>query len=289
MPIESTSGGPSAARAYQQFKSVETPQQAPGQDPAAVSPLDKDTFIFNAGLIGITADRATELYARFNTDGQDGLTETEFDQLYASLGGEGLDEAAKSDEQFVTDLYRSELKRDPDPAGLQGMVGMLQQGVSRDQVRSMVENSAEYAALNPQAPAPRAGNPDLVQKAESYAGQKGGQCLEFVERMTGHYFQVENAKDMVNVHPGYDLADAPQSGDIFVSQRGQWGHTGIVKSVNPDGSITVVDSNSQGTGDSSDDELVRVHTYSAEEVAARHLVYLHRNPAEQPVPYGNTW
>jgi surface antigen len=107
-------------------------------------------------------------------------------------------------------------------------------------------------------------------------GQHGGQCVVFVENQTGHHFPVEGAKQMLQpgMHPGYNVVGTPQPGDIFVCTGGQWGHTGIVKAVNPDGSLVVVDSNSHL------DEVIHTHTVPAGYAQG----YLRRDPGQATIP-----
>ena len=82
-------------------------------------------------------------------------------------------------------------------------------------------------------------------------GTYGGQCGKFVANQTGGAFPDATAKQFLdpNGHPGFYETNTPAPGDIFVSRGGKdgiptsTGHTGFVKSVNPNGSLTVIDSN----------------------------------------------
>lgn len=78
-----------------------------------------------------------------------------------------------------------------------------------------------------------------------YNGQGGMQCLEFVQYHSTIRGGIGYAKNawLDGNHPGYEKSSTPQPGDIFVTNNGEYGHIGFVKDVNPDGSITVVDSN----------------------------------------------
>lgn len=123
-----------------------------------------------------------------------------------------------------------------------------------------------------------------VPNRDEWVGQHGGQCVVFVERATGHYFPVESAHQMLQdgKHPGYGrVTDAPRPGDIFVqSGPAPHGHTGIVESVNPDGSLNVIHSNYRRA--ERGPEKVGVDTFQPGQVTG----FLRRNEAEPAVPYG---
>ncbi len=82
-------------------------------------------------------------------------------------------------------------------------------------------------------------------------GAYGGQCGKFVANVTGGAFPDATAKQFLdpNGHPGFYVDSQPRAGDVFVCRGGRYGiptdtgHTGIVKRVNPDGTLTVIDSN----------------------------------------------
>ncbi|MDB5095857.1 MAG: hypothetical protein JWM80_278 [Cyanobacteria bacterium RYN_339] len=133
-----------------------------------------------------------------------------------------------------------------------------------------------HAATQAPPPASAAAGAAGVVPDSGLEGQHGGQCVVFVENQTGHHFPVEAAKQMLDpgMHPGYSVVSTPQPGDIFVSTGGEWGHTGIVKSVNPDGSLVVVDSNSNL------DEVIHTHT----QAAGRSAGFLRRDPSQATIP-----
>lgn len=117
--------------------------------------------------------------------------------------------------------------------------------------------------------------------AGSLDGREGGPCKVFVERQLGAHFPGHvSAKSMVKPgnHPGLARVKAPRPGDVFVLGRGRWGHTGFVKAVHGDGSLTVVDSNWVAAN------RVGTHRYSAAFVKAHVIGYL--RPDGTPVkPY----
>jgi surface antigen len=194
-----------------------------------------------------------------------------------------LPKAMPDMQSMIEEVYRTELGRLPDGVGLRDWGTMIQRmhgggsspGAIKQALLDGVRGSAEFIEKNPtQDPGPAAGGP-IPDVAD---GTYGGQCVVFVEKQTGHYFPVEGAKEMLNPgkHPGYNVVQTPQPGDVFVNTNGRWGHTGIVKSVNPDGSLVVIDSNSNL------DEKVRTHTIPAGDAAG----YLRRDPSQAPTPYG---
>jgi len=78
-------------------------------------------------------------------------------------------------------------------------------------------------------------------------GDWGGQCVVFVEQVTGHYFPVDMASQMA----AYVNSSTPSPGSIFVSTLPPYGHTGFVLSGG-----RVLDSN-WGL-----DERIRIHNLS---------------------------
>jgi hypothetical protein len=84
-------------------------------------------------------------------------------------------------------------------------------------------------------------------------GVVGGQCLEWVEKVTGEYFPVPAAGDLL---PWINSAVA-RAGEIFVISRATippYGHTGLVLGPASNGQVPVIDSN-WGL-----DEVVREHS-----------------------------
>lgn len=110
-------------------------------------------------------------------------------------------------------------------------------------------------------------------------GRNAGQCKVFVERQLGAHFPGQvAAKSMLRPanHPGFEVVTEPRPGDIFVMNSGSvYGHTGFVKELHPDGSITVVDSNWDNDG------RVQTHTLSARTVERLMLGYLRATEEEK--------
>lgn len=206
----------------------------------------------------------------------------QFDKVMADLGNAEL----------IKSVYQDQLGRMPDGQGLKDWSGVIdnlrQRGMSDDAIKAeltrRVQASDEYASKHPAAAAapvaPTAGSSapaGAVIPPDSLDGTHGGQCVVFVEHETGTYFPVGAAKDMLanGNHPGYQVVSTPQPGDVFVATGGEYGHTGIVKSVNPDGSLNVIDSN-YGLN-----EVVQSHTLPAGYAAG----YLRRDPSQAARPY----
>jgi surface antigen len=201
---------------------------------------------------------------------------------------------------LLKDVYQSELGRLPDGQGLKDFSAMIEnlqaRGLTGDalkaEITERVQASDEYAQKHPElAPAAGSGDDTAIDSstdgqphtgatgkipADALEGSNGGECVVFVEAQTGHYFPVGAAAQMLQNgnHPGYDVVHAPRPGDVFVMTGGEYGHTGFVKSVNNDGSITVIDSNSKV------DHIIHVHNYPASSPAG----YLRRNN-DPPLAY----
>jgi hypothetical protein len=101
----------------------------------------------------------------------------------------------------------------------------------------------------------------------SLEGTHGGQCVAFVQNQLGTHYDLPYAKMMLNpgAMPGYNRTNVPRPGEIFVMTQppadATYGHTGFVKSVNQDGTVTVIDSNW------GDNETVYVHNIPQSEIA----------------------
>lgn len=96
------------------------------------------------------------------------------------------------------------------------------------------------------------GTPTATLKKASQApiGKTGGQCGRFVNNLTGLGVGDSYQSKLAKMNPAIKT---PKPGMVFVMPYKNTGHTGIILSVNPDGTATVKDSNW------SLDEKVKVH------------------------------
>ena len=69
------------------------------------------------------------------------------------------------------------------------------------------------------------------------------------------------AIDCLTNHPGWNLVNSPQPGDLFVMNIAPYGHIGYVVGVNANGTVTVCDSNWN------EDGVEHEHTIPMSEIA----------------------
>lgn len=257
--------------------------QARGGDPTRVS---ADAIAATLAQHGASTEFLDNVLRRDHGDTSGMYDEAQFNKVMSDLGTADM----------LRGIYQQELGRMPDGQGLKDWTEVIDnlraRGLTGDALKTEITNrvraSEEYASKHPastgattapETPGAPAGATGKVP-SDSLQGTHGGQCVVFVEAQTGNYFPVGAAKEMLNdgKHPGYDVVHQPQPGDVFVATGGPYGHTGIVKSVNADGSLTVIDSNNNL------DEVVHIHTIPATYAAG----YLRRNPAEPASPYGRS-
>ena len=119
----------------------------------------------------------------------------------------------------------------------------------------------------PASTAPGSNTPVGFIPSTSLVGSHGGQCVAFVQNQLGTHNNIPMAKDMLTpgVMKGYTLTHQPAPGEVFVMNgpdgTSQYGHTGFVKSVNADGTVTVIDSNW------GENEMVHVHNIPIKDMA----------------------